>query len=763
MKLALLLKTRRGRRGAPRLSLFPFLAVLICTMGALVLILFAVMRQARAQATREAAARIAKQQTDWQAERDAVQWRSRQLQESKQKTQSQLADMRLKLGHLEDHARRLRQRAADLESAAKQLDQSEAEVRRRQTGTREELQAIQAQVAEAERRLDAARKAVQDKPRSYAVVPYEGPNETHRRPIYLECRSDAVVLQPEGLKLKPEDFEGPLGPGNPLAASLRAVREHLVSQGVFNPDRDGEPYPLLLVRPSGIVAYYAARAGMEAWGADFGYELVGEDWKLEFPPADPRLAQVLEITVSQARRRQAEVAAAAPVGYSGKRSRAIYRAGPNGGLIRESGPARDDDDDDTSGFQSQSPGERYANSAGAGGGGFGGRGGGYGGGGGGFGDSSGGQGGDAAAGTGRGYAGGGGSGGTGSSGSGSGNGPGGFGGNGPGMGGNGPGMGGSGSGGPGSSGPGGFGGSGGGYAAGAAPATGGGTPGGQPAGTTGYQGSAPGVGGTAASPGGPQLQAATGAGVGGSPNMGGTAPGTGGTGSGTGVPAGALGGAPGGVAGNSMSGVPSGSGSAGGFGTGLPGSSQPTQLPEGYIPGRPYETPATPPRPASNDAQLGGSQPAMPLRPGEWYPSEKPPPRHREEPDEDRPGHPKKEKIELSLAEKRGRDWALRNAAHGSVPITRPIRMECYADRLVILPEPGAAAAAPIPFEGRTGRCVDRLISAAWDHMEGWGIAGKGMYWRPVLRIRVAPGGEQRFDELSSLLEGSGFSVQREP
>jgi hypothetical protein len=47
--------------------------------------------------------------------------------------------------------------------------------------------------------------------------------------------------------------------------------------------------------------------------------------------------------------------------------------------------------------------------------------------------------------------------------------------------------------------------------------------------------------------------------------------------------------------------------------------------------------------------------------------------------------------------------------------------------------------------------------------MEGWGIAGKGMYWRPVLKIRVAPGAEQRFNELSYLLEGSGMTVQREP
>ena len=61
------------------------------------------------------------------------------------------------------------------------------------------------------------------KPRSYSVVPYDGPNGTRRRPIYIECLADAVVLQPEGVRLSEADFEGPLGPGNPLAAALRAA------------------------------------------------------------------------------------------------------------------------------------------------------------------------------------------------------------------------------------------------------------------------------------------------------------------------------------------------------------------------------------------------------------------------------------------------------------------------------------------------------------------------------------------------------------
>ena len=44
-----------------------------------------------------------------------------------------------------------------------------------------------------------------------------------------------------------QDFLPPLGPGNALDAALRAAREYLAQHGGVG--RNGEPYPLLLVRP----------------------------------------------------------------------------------------------------------------------------------------------------------------------------------------------------------------------------------------------------------------------------------------------------------------------------------------------------------------------------------------------------------------------------------------------------------------------------------------------------------------------------------
>ncbi len=199
------------------------------------------------------------------------------------------------------------------------------------------MQRLRGEIDAAARRLDDARKEAAARKPCYAIVPYEGPNQTYRPPIYIECRADAVVLQPEGIELTESDFEGPPGPGNPLAAAMRAAREYLLARPNFDA-KAGEPYPLLLVRPDGINAYYVAREAMVSWGADFGYELIGDDWRLAFPTADPRLTQVVRQAVATARADQARLAAAAP-SYRGVRGKVVYRAAPGGGgFIREEAP-----------------------------------------------------------------------------------------------------------------------------------------------------------------------------------------------------------------------------------------------------------------------------------------------------------------------------------------------------------------------------------------------------------------------------------------
>jgi hypothetical protein len=113
------------------------------------------------------------------------------------------------------------------------------------------------------------------------------------------------------------------------------------------------------------------------------------------------------------------------------------------------------------------------------------------------------------------------------------------------------------------------------------------------------------------------------------------------------------------------------------------------------------------------------------------------------------------------LAKTRGSNWGLPDAAHSAVPMTRPITIECYADRLVIVPDRASAQATQIPLSGGTDEAVEDLVSAVWQHMKGWGIAGRNLYWRPTLVMKVAPDASNRYQELKALLEDSGLDVRQ--
>src|SRR5690606_31902767 len=93
-----------------------------------------------------------------------------------------------------------------------------------------------------------------------------------------------------------------------------------------------------------------------------------------------------------------------------------------------------------------------------------------------------------------------------------------------------------------------------------------------------------------------------------------------------------------------------------------------------------------------------------------------------------------------SIANKRGRDWGLPDGSDNMVPVTRPITVRCESHKLTILPEDNRMRPQTIPLAERTEASVDQLVSGIWDDMEGWGLAGRGMYWRPTLSMEVAPG-----------------------
>lgn len=622
---------RAGGSAQNAVSLFPFLAVLLCTMGSLILLLIVIARQARDQRDDAHHGNVPPSDVAEAAQRrDDLNWRIERLAESHRKTAEQLAEQRATLSHLEEHAQRLRGELAEGENARRLLTGKKSIDEAERARLLADIEELRRQAAEVETKL-AEENAAGRRPPAFAVLPYDGENGTRRRPIYVECRGDGIILQPEGIVFRESDFAGSLGPSNALAACLRVISEHYARAGGLQ--AHDQPYPLLLVRPDGIGAYYAARAAMSSWDSDFGYELIEADWPLEFPPADPQLAQLLARTQDEARRRQVLIARAAPT------------------LRSSTSPSFDMTGEGSGDGDARGPSGRYGGPTGTGGGNDAGR---YGGGADGLRSVGGGGAYDPPAtanGTGT------------AAGAGLGN-----------QLGNSHGS----------------------------------NPNGQGPGNGGGFGAAGGDGG-------PQLIAS------GQAAPGGGAPPTGSgdvaNGGGTGSPGGRTAGSPNGAAGGAT-------GSSGG----APGSAGGEASQVGSGGGLPSYSFGAQPPPAGTTTDMN---------------------------------QPSRRNVE-SLAGKRGKNWGLPESAQKATGLTRPVQVYCSADRLTILSDRGVPD-RQINLGPRTEDSVDELVAVVRSQIDTWGLAGRNMYWKPVLSLHVAPDGVERFQELRTLLAGSGLDVTGKP
>jgi hypothetical protein len=113
-----------------------------------------------------------------------------------------------------------------------------------------------------------------------------------------------------------------------------------------------------------------------------------------------------------------------------------------------------------------------------------------------------------------------------------------------------------------------------------------------------------------------------------------------------------------------------------------------------------------------------------------------------------------------SLAKVRGRDWGLPDGGMGMSPATRPILVECHRDRLVIVSDNRNVPPKVTRLSEEAQENIDEFVSHVWEHMKGWGIAGRGLYWRPTLVVAVAPGAADRYAEIKALLADSGLEIR---
>ena len=276
------------RAAGPTVSLFPFLTVLLCASGTLIVLLIALSRHVRetpvlteeppaapAEAVEPEPSPVAEPAPPRPprvvvlppdpADDPAVPLRARLVAAraeaekiaaataaavgERDRFVCQAAAVRGENGELSEAAAALRTRAAGFERSA--------------AASADALSRAAAEAAALRAKAEAA--AADDSPAALLPVVRTADGSQTTRPILIECGAGGAELKPYGAVV-PTAAAGPEADGSsPLAAGVKAAAR-----------ATGEGYALLIVRPDGLPAFYRAANALTAAGIDFGYELLDD-------------------------------------------------------------------------------------------------------------------------------------------------------------------------------------------------------------------------------------------------------------------------------------------------------------------------------------------------------------------------------------------------------------------------------------------------------------------------------------------------------
>ncbi|MBP5621242.1 MAG: hypothetical protein J6X44_04430, partial [Thermoguttaceae bacterium] len=347
--------SRRSQSSEETFTLFPFLAVLLCTMGTLTMIFVAVAQKNADADGRDAPASVAENSVEFDreiglgevaqygtlvdaksfddvsndrddayeraliatgarsydelvSEKESADWYADELRSIRERVENSFEENRARLAAAEASLARLR---SELETSKRKFaalqEENVAQKGETAVALQDRINALDDDIELLKKEIEELREKNRGAKRSYAIVPYQGKKGTFRRPIYIECSASGVYLQPEGVRFDEADFLISKYPGNPFDSALRATARHYLETtgGKTASGEKIEAYPLLIVRPDGSKYFYEAVAALASWGDLYGYEFVGEDQKLEYPESDPTLKRLVSEQADLARRRLA--------------------------------------------------------------------------------------------------------------------------------------------------------------------------------------------------------------------------------------------------------------------------------------------------------------------------------------------------------------------------------------------------------------------------------------------------------------------------
>lgn len=287
----------RRRRHRLQVSTFPFLAVLLCAMGSLILLLLVLDRRAKVVARakeRERQEAVLAQHS--RADQERMREYEQKREALRKRLQAQEAALHAKVDTLQSEIRKKKQQTLEERHRTVELQARLAALRevlaREQAGYEQEKQQSVSLAAKKRsvlsehealaRELVNLENALADviafrkrQAQTYSLVPFLGKSGENRRPIYVECQSDQIIVHPEHLIAKTTSWDG--------TSPLQELADKLAARLKANADETKQkPYVLFLIRPEGIGTYYRVLGALGIQSIDSGYELIDADWALDF-------------------------------------------------------------------------------------------------------------------------------------------------------------------------------------------------------------------------------------------------------------------------------------------------------------------------------------------------------------------------------------------------------------------------------------------------------------------------------------------------
>lgn len=340
----------KRRHASASMSLFSYLDGLVCTMGALILLLLMTAQRMRDQvletynqtqvadvsnaeastveplpasppallpvpgaSNEELAAREALIAEEIAAHQRAVAEHEAQLKSKHAEWNGKLESLAELTSRIAKEVEQARQRIQDNSAKVDQIESERAQLTAMMAMAADKNS--QAKLTEAElhqqaenllrireeslKKVEAAKVQRALRNPVFEIETSDGRSGTQRRPILIECTADSLTFASENITISAAMLNEFPPEYNPLLAGTEALQAYWTAYDKQQGQQNPRPYVLMIVRPGGTVGYYVARKYLEKIDEDFGYELVSATAEFKWPDADPGAVEACQNAIDR--------------------------------------------------------------------------------------------------------------------------------------------------------------------------------------------------------------------------------------------------------------------------------------------------------------------------------------------------------------------------------------------------------------------------------------------------------------------------------